>query len=231
MEAKAIRAGWVKMKIRDEVRLEPSDIAQLKKMPAFLRAHSMRVGVYARMLAVKARYAKTQEDADFVYRAAIFHDVGKDTVSSGLYMKEGPLSEQEWNAIRQHVLIGTGVISGMRDKQKDKHFWDMAADACRYHHEKWDGSGYLCGLKGETIPLIARIVALADSFDAMLDDRCYSPKVLCKDAFAEIRRCSGTQFDPFLAEIFCSMENQLVELQDRCDMMKNRKIYREEKPE
>ena len=83
----------------------------------------------------------------------------------------------------------------------------------------------------ETIPLIARIVALADSFDAMLDDRCYSPKVLCKDAFAEIRRCSGTQFDPFLAEIFCSMDDQLVELQDRCDMMKNRKIYREEKPE
>ncbi|MGI6149727.1 MAG: diguanylate cyclase [Firmicutes bacterium] len=129
---------------------------------------------------------------------ALLHDIGKVAISERLLDKPGPLTEEEWALMKQHAEIGYRIVASSAD------LLDVAQGVL-HHHERWDGKGYPTGLKGTDIPIAARIVALADSFDAMTNDRAYRARLSWDEAKAEIAACAGSQFDPELAAEFLAM--------------------------
>jgi putative nucleotidyltransferase with HDIG domain len=128
-------------------------------------------------------------------RGALLHDIGKIGVPDQILRKPGPLSEHEWTAMRAHPDIGASIIAGIP-------FLEDVAIIVRAHHERWDGTGYPDRLAGRTIPLGARIFAVADSFDAMTSDRPYRRGRELSEALLEIERHRGTQFDPTVVDAF-----------------------------
>jgi two-component system cell cycle response regulator len=136
------------------------------------------------------------EELDILRRAAELHDIGKMAVPDATLGKAGPLDDEEWALIRDHTLIGERILSSAEALIP-------VADLVRSSHERWDGGGYPDGLAGEAIPLGSRIIFACDAFTAMTDDRPYSPSKAPAEALAEMRACSGTQFDPRVVEIVC----------------------------
>jgi putative two-component system response regulator len=132
---------------------------------------------------------------------AILHDLGKITISEDILLHPGPLSEAAWVEVRRHPVAGADMIRHIE-------FLRPAAPIIRYHHERWDGGGYPDGLKGEKIPLGARIVAVADSFDSMTINQVYRQALSAGQAFAEIRACSGAQYDPAIVQAFTQVWEQ-----------------------
>lgn len=128
-------------------------------------------------------------------RAALLHDIGKIGVEDRILRKRGPLSDDEWEIMRQHPLIGYKMLSGLR-------FLEPSLPGVLYHHERWDGTGYPKGLQGESIPVYVRILALADALDAMTSDRPYRRALSFETAEEEIARLAGVQFDPAVVEAF-----------------------------
>ena len=130
--------------------------------------------------------------------AGLLHDIGKIGLSDTIIRKPGPLDEAEWETMRKHSELGATIIS---------HTLELAncVPAIHHHHERYDGGGYPDGLRGEDIPLEARIIALADAYDTMTTPRAYRETVSPKDALEELRRCANTQFDPDLVETFAAM--------------------------
>jgi ribonuclease P protein subunit RPR2 len=126
------------------------------------------------------------------------HDIGKVGVPESVLCKAGPLDESEWAVMRRHPSIGAEIVSPIR-------FLAGAVEIVRSHHERWDGGGYPRGLRGEQIPLAARIFALADSFDAMTSDRPYRDAMPVERALGEIADGVGTQFDPDVAGAFLEL--------------------------
>jgi HD-GYP domain-containing protein (c-di-GMP phosphodiesterase class II) len=126
------------------------------------------------------------------------HDIGKVGVPESVLCKRGPLDEAEWAVMREHPAIGAQIVAPIR-------FLSGAVDIVRSHHERWDGAGYPRGLRGEDIPLAARIFAIADSFDAMTSDRPYRAAMPLEQALDEIRDGAGTQFDPEVAKAFLEL--------------------------
>jgi len=125
----------------------------------------------------------------------LLHDIGKIAIEEGILNKPGKLTEQEWNEIKRHPDIGYRILSSSSEMLE-------LADCILAHHERWDGRGYPKGLKGEAIPRVARIIALADSYDAMTSERSYRKALSEEEAVTEIRKNAGTQFDPEIARIF-----------------------------
>jgi HD-GYP domain-containing protein (c-di-GMP phosphodiesterase class II) len=136
-----------------------------------------------------------------VEKAAILHDVGKMGVAEAVLSKEGALSEQEWAQMRRHPEVGHGALRRIA-------FLNDVADVLLSHHERWDGQGYPRGLKGEEIPLAARIYAVAAAYEAMTSDRPYRRAMSHANAVAEIIRNSGTQFDPEVVRAFVEAERR-----------------------
>jgi HD-GYP domain-containing protein (c-di-GMP phosphodiesterase class II) len=126
---------------------------------------------------------------------SLLHDVGKIGIPEAILRKTGSLTEEEWTVMRRHPEIGERIC---RPLVLSRSF----ASIIRHHHERWDGGGYPDGLRGDGIPLGARIVTLADAFDAMTHDRPYRPAMPFERAIEEIRRMSGSQFDPGLTPLF-----------------------------
>ena len=129
--------------------------------------------------------------------AGLVHDIGKIGVNESILNKPGTLDMQEWEAIKRHPEIGFRILSSSAE------YNDLAL-AVLEHHERWDGTGYPRGLKGEQASLQARIIMIADSFDAMTSERSYKKPMSKDDAIAEIKRCSGTHYDPMLVNLFVS---------------------------
>ena len=125
----------------------------------------------------------------------MIHDVGKVGVTDAIIGKRGRLTEQEYNALKQHTVIGAEIVGQMPQFQE-------LVPLVRSHHERWDGRGYPDGLKGEENPLAARIMCLADSVEAMLSDRPYQSTRSLAEVLEEVKRCSGSQFDPRVVEAF-----------------------------
>lgn len=140
----------------------------------------------------------SEEEIENIRKAALLHDLGKVSIPDSILMKPGKLSEEEIEIIKRHPENGAKIIEPVEPL---KH----AKDIIKYHQECYDGSGYPEGLKGEGIPLGARIVAVADAFGAMTTDRPYRKALSIEEAVKELKRCSGTQFDPKLVEIFISI--------------------------
>ena len=143
----------------------------------------------------------TREEVDTVRQAAELHDVGKVAIPEDILAKPGPLSEAEWTFVRGHTLAGERILASAPALSN-------VARLVRSSHERWDGGGYPDALGGEAIPLGARIVAVADAFDAMTSDRPYRAAVSHAEALAELRRCAGTQFDPAVVDAFCAVSAQ-----------------------
>jgi len=168
----------------------------------FTTGHSERVSAYSAEIA--RRLGKSMQEQEHVYETALLHDVGKIGVSEDVLNKTGKLTEEEFAAIRRHTVIGSEILSTITEMP------DLAAGA-RSHHERFDGSGYPDALKGAEIPEIARIICVADCYDAMTSTRTYSPVKTREEVRAEIERCSGTQFDPSIARVMIAMIDEDVD--------------------
>jgi two-component system, cell cycle response regulator len=147
-------------------------------------------------VAVGRRMGLMPDDLDELARAAELHDVGKMAVPQAILNKPGPLDEVELGFIRHHTVVGERILAAAPALAS-------VSRVVRATHERWDGSGYPDGLKGEEIPLAARIVLVCDAYHAMTSDRPYQPPIPEADALAEMRRCAGTHFDPRIVELFC----------------------------
>ena len=163
----------------------------------YTRGHSQRVAWLARALA--AQCGLPESVVRRIYLAGLVHDVGKIGVPEQVLQKTGKLDDEEFAWIRKHPEMGSRIL-------KDIPQMDDILPAVLHHHERWDGGGYPGRLVGEDIPIIARIVALADAFDAMSSTRTYRSARPREFVLAEIRRCSGTQFDPALVDPFLSID-------------------------
>lgn len=138
------------------------------------------------------------KDSHDLQTAGLMHDIGKIGIAEGILDKSEKLSEQDWLEIRRHPEIGYRILSSANE-------FAEIADHILEHHERWDGSGYPNGLKGEEISLEARIIAIADAYDAMTRMRLHMDDLTVEEAIEEINRCSGTQFDPEIARVFIDM--------------------------
>ncbi|WP_313513664.1 two-component system response regulator [Pseudomonas sp.] len=170
--------------------------------------HVIRMSHYSQVLARAAGYSEAQ--AEELLHAAPMHDVGKIGIPDAILRKRGALDEDEWAVMRSHVLIGAKIIG--------EHASGLLRTAQRIalaHHEKWDGSGYPHGLAGEAIPLEARIVAIADVFDALTSVRPYKAAWTVEDALDLVRRESGRHFDPRLVELFLECLPEVLAIKAR----------------
>ncbi|MGK5026123.1 HD domain-containing phosphohydrolase [Janthinobacterium sp. RB2R34] len=167
--------------------------------------HVIRMSYYARQLALAAGFSDAQ--AEDLLNAAPMHDVGKIGIPDAILQKPGKLDAQEWQVMRSHAEIGASIIG-----EHAGGLLKMAHTIALTHHEKWDGSGYPNGLKGEEIALEGRIVAIADVFDALTSERPYKRAWTVEEAIATMRRDSGVHFDPELIELFIANLPAMLEI-------------------
>lgn len=160
------------------------------------RAHLDRAHLYA--VALAGRISPDLADDPGLRYGSLLHDIGKIGVPEGILGKAGALTREEWEIVKTHPLIGGQICAPVK-------FLRHAIPLIEGHHERWDGSGYPRGLKGEEIPLAARIFAIVDAFDAMTSDRPYRTPMSFEQAVREIVRGAGTQFDPEIVTAFTEM--------------------------
>jgi len=165
--------------------------------------HTQRVGREAAALA--GALELSADEVEDIRRAAPLHDVGKIAMPDSILLKEGPLTEEEMETVRQHPTVGASILSGSRFSMLL-----MAEEIALHHHECWDGSGYPAGLKGEEIPLSARIVSIIDVFDSLTHVRPYKRAWTVDEALDEIEGLAGTKFDPAVAEAFLRLHGRTI---------------------
>jgi len=170
--------------------------------------HIERVQTFGRVLAERMRQMRlrvtqlTTEFIDNLYQTASLHDIGKVGAPDAILLKPGKLTTEEFAEMKKHCALGANTLAAVLERHPDNQFLRMGVAVARSHHEKWDGSGYPDGLKGAAIPLAARIVALADFYDALTSKRCYRPAFSHEDACGMIQEGSGTHFDPDVVAAF-----------------------------
>ncbi len=162
----------------------------------YTSGHSKRVAEYSRRIA--ERMGKTKEEQDEIYRAGLLHDVGKIRVPEDIINKPGKLTEEEYNTIKLHPITGYNILRGISEDSR-------IAVAAKHHHERYDGKGYPNGLQGEDIPETARILGVADSYDAMASNRSYRNALPQEVVRSEIEKGKGTQFDAKIADVMLQM--------------------------
>jgi putative nucleotidyltransferase with HDIG domain len=162
----------------------------------YTRGHSARVTHLAEAIAQRLGWSDDQLASLRV--GGSLHDIGKLAVSDQVLCKEGRLDEHELAQIREHPTIGARLLLRVATLRE-------AIPYVLYHHERWDGGGYPSGKTGEEIPIEARVLAVADAFDAMTSDRPYRRALTHDQALAEVDRCAGTQFDPRIARVFLEL--------------------------
>jgi putative nucleotidyltransferase with HDIG domain len=156
--------------------------------------HSQRMADMATLVGKEMNLP--EEDLEAIHWAAILHDIGKIGVPDEILNKKGSLTKKEWAIMKEHPMIGAKIVTPVK-------FLSPVSPLIEAHHEKYDGTGYPHGLAGEDIPLGARIISVVDSYVAIRDKRIYSDSHSHEEATAELRRCSGTQFDPTVVHVFC----------------------------
>lgn len=169
-------------------------IATLELKDQYTRGHSERVAHYSQLI---ARSVDNYSDLELksYYYACLLHDVGKVHIPDSILLKTSKLTTEEYEIIKTHTTVGADVVQNIKGLE-------YTVDVIRYHHERWDGKGYPEGLSGMQIPLLARITAIADAFDAMTSERKYRSAMSENVAYEEIINGSGTQFDPDLIPYF-----------------------------
>lgn len=164
----------------------------------YTHGHSYRVTLFSLILAQQLNLSeKMQEDIEI---AGLLHDIGKIGVPENILCKPGKLTDDEYDKIKTHPAQSQKILNGI-DKLKHVTFWLSS------HHERWDGKGYPLAIKGKEIPLPARMLAIADTYDAMTSNRSYRKGLPHEIAVEEIKRCAGSQFDPDIVEVYLQVEH------------------------
>jgi putative nucleotidyltransferase with HDIG domain len=174
-------------------------VTALEVRDLYTRKHSTRVARYAHMIAEEM--GCSEEELDVINFAGSLHDIGKIGIRDDILLKPGRLTDEEYEKIKEHPVIGADIISKLG-------LWDREMEIIRHHHERFDGKGYPDGLKGEDIPKLARIMSVADCYDAMASDRAYRKKMEKSLVLKIIRKNAGTQFDPQVVEAFLRVSEQ-----------------------
>jgi putative nucleotidyltransferase with HDIG domain len=163
----------------------------LEAKSPWTRGHSERVAAFALEIACELNLSESQRKA--VTIASLLHDIGKIGTYGSILDKESSLSDDEYDKVKLHSVQGADILRGI------KHFEDVVI-MIRHHHERIDGTGYPDGLKGEQIPIGAKIIYVADAFDAMTETRPYRPAIGMEEALSELQKNAGTQFDPLVVD-------------------------------
>lgn len=194
----SIGIGMENVRLMDQ--LQVTYIATLRSLIQILeakdpytRGHTERVASYS--MALANRLQMGADDLRRILFGSLLHDIGKIGLRDDIINKPGPLTPEEWVQMKMHPVVGAQIVEKME-------FLTGAVDIVRHHHESWDGKGYPDGLAGDKIPLIARIVTVADSFDAMTTDRPYRKALTTAEALRRLEESAGVQFDPRLARVF-----------------------------
>ncbi|NIA20104.1 MAG: HD domain-containing protein, partial [Xanthomonadaceae bacterium] len=169
----------------------------------YTHGHSQQVTRYAEVLAKGLQLDPQQ--INLLLQAAMLHDIGKIGISETILNKPAKLTEEEYLIVKKHPITGKHILAPITS---------LAAivPVVYHHHERWDGAGYPDGLKGEKIPLLARILTVADAFDAMTSSRAYRQEMDSSGAFQELELHAGSQFDPELVEVFCRQQQAIDDL-------------------
>ena len=170
------------------------------------KEHSDRVASIAELIGRELGY--NPEKTNELRTTALMHDIGKITLNEAILQKPGKLNDTEWREIRKHPETGYRILSSVNEMAQ-------LAEYVLSHHENWDGSGYPQGLRGESIPIQARIIRIADSYDAMTSERCYRDPLPPETALAELNKNKGIQFDPELVEVFRKIQKELIQEEGR----------------
>lgn len=183
-------------------------------------SHVLRTRDYVELIATKAyltgEYSELDETTinNFV-KAAPMHDIGKIVVPDAVLKKPGKLTPEEFGLIKMHAAKGGTIIQDVLGTGDDADYVRVAKEIATYHHEKYDGTGYPEGIKGTEIPLSARIMTIADVFDALVSPRCYKDPMPVEKAFSIIEQEAGTHFDPELSRIFLDSKEEVIAIMDR----------------
>lgn len=172
--------------------------------------HIWRMAAYSAAIAKQMGWS--DQNTKLLELAAPMHDTGKIGIPDAVLKKPAKLDKEEWQIMMSHSEVGHRILI-----QSDAPLFKLAAEVALYHHEKWDGNGYPEKLKGEDIPVSARIVAIADVFDALTMKRPYKDPWPLEDSFAEIVKCSGSHFDPQLVEGFMMIKDKIISIKDQWD--------------
>lgn len=180
-----------------------------------IRKHQDNVAQSARLLAQALNFTEQYENkisdqfSDSVEMAASIHDIGKIALPQDILLKPTKLTKAEKKIVNTHTTVGYNILKEVYGKFEEGSFVKIAAEVIRSHHENWDGSGYPDGLRGEEIPLAARIIRIVDCFDSMQRKRCYRPAYSREAALESLRNDGGRRFDPFLLSVFLRIEKQI----------------------
>lgn len=180
--------------------------------------HIRRTSLYVRLLVEELKRRGLYEDIltidymENLIKAAPMHDIGKISVPDNVLQKPGKLTNEEFDVMKQHSVKGGDIIRETFGNLEDEAYTQMAYEVARYHHEKWNGAGYPEGLKGNDIPLSARIMAIADVFDAVSEKRCYREAMPLEKCFDIITEGSGQHFEPVLVEVFLDIRNEVEKI-------------------
>lgn len=186
---------------------DPETGAHIKRTQHYVRA-------IARRLRDTGQHAELLTDAyiDLLFLSAPLHDIGKVGVPDHILLKPGPLTADEWVLMRRHAEFGRTIILSTSRHIEGDNFLSVAAEIAATHHEKWDGSGYPAGLRGQAIPLSGRIMAVADVYDALVNRRCYKPPFPHAQAMAMMRELRGIAFDPVVLQAFLDIEDEITRI-------------------
>lgn len=178
-------------------------------------AHLECIGRNSRLVAMGLQLSPdygeevTNSFVDTIELASPLHDIGKIAIGDNILLKPTKLTVEEWKIMETHTSIGANTLKEIYNYNRHNEFIKMAIDIALYHHEKWDGSGFPEGLKGDKIPLCARIVSIINTYDTLVSERCYKPAYTHEDSMEIINKGAGTLFDPDIVLIFNKIKNQL----------------------
>ena len=200
----------VRRKTREKEKLTFQAITAIAKTvdakDTYTRQHSTRVARYSREIAIRSGLFEGEE-IDIIYRTALLHDIGKIGIPDSILNKPARLTDEEFKKMKEHTTIGAQIL-------KDVTLIKDVDKGAKYHHERYDGKGYPQGLKGEEIPIVARIVGVADAYDAMTSDRAYRKRLPEEVVRGELEKGRGAQFDPVFCDIMLGIMDDKIEFPD-----------------
>jgi len=184
-------------------------------------AHIERTSSYCKLIAEKLTEAGLYTDiitgtyAENIERASPLHDIGKIGIRDHILLKPGRLTEDEFEVMKTHVTLGYETLASVESMYHENEFIKMGLEISRYHHEKWDGSGYIQGLSGNDIPLSARIMAVSDVYDALRSKRVYKDAFTHEKSIDIMKEGRGKHFDPKILKVFLENHNLFCQIFDR----------------
>jgi putative two-component system response regulator len=217
LEAEVAKRTFEVQAIQDVTIMAMASLAETRdnETGSHIRRTQFYVRILAQYLQLHSRFNDVLQDnaINIIYKSAPLHDIGKVGIPDSILLKPGPLTDEEFNIMKTHTTIGRDSISHAEKQLGMKvDFLACVKEIAYSHHEKWDGSGYPQGLIGEAIPVSARLMALADVYDALVSRRIYKPNMTHEQARAIIERGRGSHFDPDIVDAFLATEANFLEV-------------------